>query len=154
MRKIGFLFHVFFFCFATFAQHEKDIEALNFLMDKWHKDATQAKFEDYFGATTDGFIFYGTAPAEKWDKKSFQTFSKPYFDSLKTWRFTPTNRVWNFSKNGKTAWFDEDLQTWMLDCRGTGVCEKSHGVWKLSYYNLNVVIENEKIQEFIKLRKY
>jgi hypothetical protein len=41
-----------------------------------------------------------------------------------------------------------------LDCRGTGVCEKSDGVWKLSYYNLNVVIENEKIQEFIKLRKY
>jgi hypothetical protein len=25
--------------------------------------------------------------------------------------------------------------------------------WKLAYYNLTVLIENEKIQEFIKLRK-
>jgi hypothetical protein len=41
----------------------------------------------------------------------------------------------------------------MFDCRGSGVCEKSQGEWKLAYYNLNVVIENEKIQEFIKLRK-
>ena len=98
-------------------------------------------------------MFYGTAPAEKWDKEAFKTFCKPYFDSTRTWRFTPSNRVWNFSKDGKIAWFDEDLQTWMLDCRGSGVCEKTKQGWKLAYYNLSVVIENEKIQEFIKLRK-
>ena len=153
MRKIGFLCHVFFLYFTSNAQNVKDVSALNSLLDKWHKDATQANFVDYFKVTSEDFIFYGTAPAEKWDKKGFQSFSKPYFDSLRTWRFTPSNRVWNFSKNGKTAWFDEDLQTWMLDCRGSGVCEKSQGEWKLAYSNLNVVIENEKIQEFIKLRK-
>jgi hypothetical protein len=126
---------------------------LNSLMDNWHKNATLAKFDEYFAATSDNFVFYGTAPAEKWDKEAFKTFCKPYFDSTRTWRFTPSNRVWNFSKDGKTAWFDEDLQTWMLDCRGSGVCEKTKQGWKLAYYNLSVVIENEKIQEFIKLRK-
>ncbi len=126
---------------------------LNSLMDTWHKNATLAQFDAYFAATSDNFVFYGTAPAEKWDKEAFKTFCKPYFDSTRTWRFTPSNRVWNFSKDGKIAWFDEDLQTWMLDCRGSGVCEKTKQGWKLAYYNLSVVIENEKIQEFIKLRK-
>jgi hypothetical protein len=128
-------------------------DRLNSLLDTWHKNATLAKFDEYFAATSDNFVFYGTAPAEKWDKEAFKTFCKPYFDSTRTWRFTPSNRVWNFSKDGKTAWFDEDLQTWMLDCRGSGVCEKTKHGWKLAYYNLSVVIENEKIQEFIKLRK-
>ena len=128
-------------------------DRLNSLMDTWHKNATLAKFDEYFAATSDNFVFYGTAPAEKWDKEAFKTFCKPYFDSTRTWKFTPSNRVWNFSKDGKTAWFDEDLQTWMLDCRGSGVCEKTKHGWKLAYYNLSVVIENEKIQEFIKLRK-
>jgi len=128
-------------------------DRLNSLLDTWHKNATLAKFDEYFAATSDNFVFYGTAPAEKWDKEAFKTFCKPYFDSTRTWRFTPSNRVWNFSTDGKTAWFDEDLQTWMLDCRGSGVCEKTKQGWKLAYYNLSVVIENEKIQEFIKLRK-
>lgn len=128
-------------------------DRLNSLMDTWHKNATLAQFDAYFAATSDNFVFYGTAPAEKWDKETFKTFCKPYFDSTRTWRFTPSNRVWNFSKDGKIAWFDEDLQTWMLDCRGSGVCEKTKQGWKLAYYNLSVVIENEKIQEFIKLRK-
>lgn len=129
-------------------------ERLNSLMDTWHKNATLAKFDEYFAVTSDNFVFYGTAPAEKWDKEAFKTFCKPYFDSITTWRFTPSNRVWQFSKDGKVAWFDEDLQTWMLDCRGSGVCEKTKKGWVLSYYNLSVVIENEKINEFIELRKH
>ena len=128
-------------------------DRLNALMDNWHRSATFAKFDEYFAVTSDNFVFYGTAPAEKWDKEAFKTFCKPYFDSSRTWRFTPSNRVWQFSKDGKVAWFDEDLQTWMLDCRGSGVCEKTRKGWVLSYYNLSVVIENEKIKAFIELRQ-
>ena len=50
------------------------------------------------------------------------------------------------------AWFDENLATWMGGCRGSGVCELVNGDWKISYYNLTVLIENEKINQFIKLR--
>jgi hypothetical protein len=128
-------------------------ERLNSLMDTWHKNATLAQLEAYFAATSEDFVFYGTAPAEKWDKAGFMAFCKPYFDSAKTWKFVPSNRTWHFSDNGKTAWFDEDLETWMLDCRGSGVCTKTRKGWKIAYYNLSVVIENEKIKEFIELRK-
>ncbi|MBL4862145.1 MAG: nuclear transport factor 2 family protein, partial [Crocinitomicaceae bacterium] len=98
------------------------------------------------------FIFLGTAPGERWDKEDFSTFSKPYFDKGKAWNFKASNRQWMFSKNGKTAWFDEDLDTWMRGCRGSGILQKIKGEWKLVYYNLTVLIENEKIEEFIQLR--
>ena len=58
-----------------------------------------------------------------------------------------------FSKNKKIAWFDEDLETWMEGCRGSGIVIKKKGEWKIVYYNLTVLIENEKIKEFIELRQ-
>lgn len=135
------------------AQNAKNDEVLNKLMDEWHKNATLRQFDAYFAVTSEDFEFYGTAPAEKWDKAGFQAFCRPYFDSLGTWKFTPRNRIWHYAKKGKVAWFDEDLDTWMMDCRGSGVCEKTKEGWKLKYYNLSVVIENEKIHQFIELRK-
>ena len=149
---IGFAFHAQQKASSSAARISTE-ERLNLLLDTWHKNATLAQFEAYFAATTEDFIFYGTAPAEKWDKAGFKAFCKPYFDSAKTWKFVPSNRVWHFSDNGKTAWFDEDLETWMLDCRGSGVCTKTRKGWKIAYYNLSVVIENEKIKEFIQIRK-
>ena len=150
MIKFSFLLFMLF-SFASFAQ--KEIEPLDKLIDSWHLAATKADFKSYFEITTDNFIFLGTAPNERWSKKQFQDFSKPYFDKGKAWDFKASNRKWNFSKDGKTAWFDEDLKTWMEGCRGSGVCIKEKGQWKLAYYNLTVLIENEKIKEFIQLRK-
>jgi hypothetical protein len=57
-----------------------------------------------------------------------------------------------YSENKKMAWFDEDLDTWMRGCRGSGIMVNKKGEWKLVYYNLTVLIENEKVQSFIKLR--
>lgn len=125
---------------------------LNKLVDAWHLAATNATFEPYFGVMSNDFVFLGTAPGERWKKGEFAAFCKPYFDKGKAWDFKASNRKWNFSKNGKTAWFDEDLDTWMRGCRGSGVLVKRKGEWKISYYNLTVLIENEKVQEFIDLR--
>jgi ketosteroid isomerase-like protein len=130
----------------------QDQEALNRYMDNWHMAASKANFEEYFGFMTDSFIFLGTAPGERWNKKQFADFSKPYFDKGKAWDFKASNRQWEFSANGKVAWFDEDLDTWMRGCRGTGVLIKKKGEWKIVQYNLTVLIENEKIKEFIELR--
>jgi hypothetical protein len=129
-----------------------DTTTLDKIVDDWHQAASDASFEDYFGAMTDSFVFLGTAPGERWTKTEFSAFSKPYFDNGKAWSFKASKRHWNFSKNGKTAWFDEDLDTWMRGCRGSGILEKKKGEWKFVYYNLTVLIENEKIQEFIDLR--
>jgi hypothetical protein len=125
---------------------------LNTLIDQWHLDAAQAKFEDYFAITSEDFVFLGTAPSERWTKEAFQAFCKPYFDKGKAWDFKASNRHWTFSKNGKMAWFDEDLDTWMRSCRGSGILILEKGEWTLVYYNLTVLIENEKIKEFIELR--
>ena len=146
---------IFFFLAlnAHFLSAQEDIKNLDQLIHDWHKAASEAKFDTYFNCLTDDFIFLGTAPNERWTKKEFQEFSKPFFDRGKAWDFKASNRIWNFSKDGKTAWFDEDLATWMQGCRGSGVCIKTKGVWSISYYNLTVLIENEKIKEFIELRK-
>lgn len=121
-------------------------------VDNWHMAATKANFEAYFGAMDESFIFLGTAPGERWTKEEFASFSKPFFDRGKAWDFKASNRKWNYSSNGKMAWFDEDLDTWMRGCRGSGILVKKKGEWVLVYYNLHVVIENEKMKEFIELR--
>lgn len=125
---------------------------LNPIVDEWHENATNTNFDAYFGVMTANFVFLGTAPGERWTKTEFSAFCKPYFDKGKAWAFTPSNRNWVFSKDKKTAWFDEDLATWMQGCRGSGIMVKERGKWKLAYYNLTVLIENEKMTEFIELR--
>ena len=98
-------------------------------------------------------VFLGTAPGERWTKAEFMAFCKPYFDKGKAWDFKPSNRHWHFAADGKVAYFDEDLDTWMQGCRGSGVFVLEAGEWRLAYYNLTVLIENEKIKPFIELRK-
>jgi hypothetical protein len=41
----------------------------------------------------------------------------------------------------------------MKGCRGAGIMVKEKESWKISYYNLTVLIENEKIKPFIELRE-
>jgi len=147
--KSKFLFFVFISAQSVFAQTAE----LDNVLDQWHKHAATAKLEDYFGLLTSDFVFLGTAPGERWGRDAFYAFCKPYFDAGKAWEFVPSNRNWVFSKNRKMAWFDEDLQTWMEGCRGSGILIKKKGEWKIAYYNLTVLIENEKIESFIQLRK-
>lgn len=125
---------------------------LDTLVNCWHKAAGTANFENYFGFMSADFVFLGTAPGERWNKQAFATFSKPYFDKGKAWDFTPSNRIWMYGKDSTIAWFDEDLATWMRGCRGSGILQKTNGKWEIVYYNLTVLIENEKIKSFIELR--
>jgi hypothetical protein len=144
-----------FFCSALFAraQFNEPRNTLDQLVNEWHVSAANANFKQYFDVTTKDFVFLGTAPGERWNKVDFQSFCKPYFDKGKAWDFKPSNRQWNVISNGTVAYFDEDLETWMESCRGSGICVLENGEWKIAYYNLTVLIENEKIKEFIKLRK-
>lgn len=146
--KYFFLLSICFCSTGYFAQKSPDQ-----LMNDWHKAAASANFNAYFEVTHDHFVFLGTAPGERWTKTEFQRFCKPYFDKGKAWNFIPTNRNWNYNADSTMAWFDEELKTWMEGCRGSGVLTKTGNEWKISYYNLTVLIENEKIQKFIKLRR-
>jgi hypothetical protein len=148
MRTILLFLTLIFSSQFSFSQ-EKNLDTL---MNQWHRSAGTANYANYFGFMSDDFVFLGTAPGERWNKQAFSNFSKPYFDKGKAWNFTPSHRIWMFSKDTTIAWFDEDLDTWMRGCRGSGILVKSNGEWKIAYYNLTVLIENEKINSFIELR--
>lgn len=134
-------------------ENDNDTEKMNAFMDKWHRDVADSDYDSYFGFMSDRFIFLGTDPSERWTKDEFAGFCKPYFDKKSTWDFKPNWRNWYFSEDGKTAWFEESIDTWMEECRGSGVLELTSNGWKISHYNLAVLIENEKIKKFIKLRQ-
>jgi ketosteroid isomerase-like protein len=123
------------------------------LLNRWHRAAAAANATDYFAAMTDSAVFLGTDPAERWVKPAFYAFAKPYFDKGKAWNFTPFNRFVSFTDEGKTAYFDELLQTQMGVCRGSGVAQQTAGGWKIAHYNLAVAIHNDLMKEYISLIK-
>lgn len=145
------MIQILFLFFSLLTQ--PDEKQLNQLIDDWHLAASKADFEGYFGKMSEQSVYIGTAPNERWTKTEFISFAKPYFDKGKAWDFKAKNRKWGFSEDGKTAWFDEELNTWMKDCRGSGVVQLINHEWKIVFYDLHVIIENEKIKEFIQLRK-
>lgn len=123
------------------------------LMLAWHNDAAEGNFKSYFGVMTSGFYFLGTDPGERWSKDEFAKFCEPHFEDGAGWDFKTIERNWYTNDDNTVAWFDEKLSTWMLDCRGTGVWKLEDGEWKIAHYCLTVLIENDKIEKFIKLRK-
>ncbi len=128
-------------------------EAINKVLDAWHKSAAEANFETYFDAMTNEGVFIGTDASENWKYNEFKEFSKPYFDKGKAWNFNSIKRNIYISKDGKVAWFDELLDTWMGICRGSGVLIKSENNWKIEHYVLSLTIPNDNIDEVIKINK-
>ena len=132
---------------------ESEKITIDTLLNEWHRDVATFKLKSYFEKMDSSFIFLGTDPKERGSKDEFYSFCKPYFKKKSTWDFKTLWRNIYFSDDGKTAWFEEQLDTWMEECRGSGVLIKRNGKWKLTHYNLTVLIENEKVKSFIKLRQ-
>ncbi|MVO09620.1 hypothetical protein GOQ30_10655 [Flavobacterium sp. TP390] len=150
MKKILLLL-----CFTSFvvAQNkDKEKATIHALLDAWHQAAAKAQFDDYFNAMADESIFIGTDATENWDKKEFIAFAKPYFDKGKAWSFTPLERHIFVSKDGKTAWFDELLNTQMKICRGSGVLVKEGKAWKIKHYVLSMTVPNDQVDAAIKIK--
>lgn len=120
-------------------------------LDAWHKAAADANLKDYFSFMAENSIFMGTDAKENWEKDDFLAFSKPYFEKGKAWTFTGFDRNFYFSSDRKIAWFDEQLNTWMGVCRGSGVMQLTDEGWKLLHYNLSLPIPNEKMDSVIEL---
>jgi len=125
---------------------------INSILDKWHKDAAETNFDSYFDAIADDGIFIGTDATENWNKKEFMAFSKPFFDKGKAWDFTSLERNIYFSTDGKTAWFDELLNTQMKICRGSGVLVKINNDWKIKHYVLSMTIPNDNTNEVVSIK--
>ena len=125
---------------------------VNTTLDAWHKAAAEANYNDYFSLMADDAVFIGTDATENWNKTAFQAYAKPHFDKGKAWRFTALERHIYFDATGKTAWFDELLNTQMKICRGSGVLVKIGKEWKIKQYVLSMTIPNENSNEVIKVK--
>lgn len=137
----------------TEVQTSNQILHLDSIVNKWHSDAAVADLKSYFSVCSEDFVFLGTDSSERWTKQEFYSFCKPYFDKGNAWSFTPVSRYWYFSQDHTVAWFDEQLDTWMHDCRGSGVLEYNPDTgWKLKHYNLSMTIYNEIVDDVLILK--
>jgi len=129
-----------------------DENEINSTLDAWHKAAAEAKQDSYFNFMTEDAIFIGTDATENWNKTAFQAFAKPYFDKGKAWNFKALERHIYFDASGKTAWFDELLDTQMKICRGSGVLVKTGKEWKIKHYVLSMTIPNGNTDEVVRIK--
>ncbi|AXG73862.1 hypothetical protein DVK85_06255 [Flavobacterium arcticum] len=154
---------LFFLSFATityggFINKEVSIntstekKTINALLNDWHTAAANADYNSYFDKIAEDGYFMGTDATENWNKKDFSVFAKPHFDKGKAWNFKTLERNIYFSEDGKTAWFDELLDTWMKVCRGSGVLEKEGDGWKIKHYVLSMTVPNKVTKEIIPLK--
>jgi hypothetical protein len=118
-------------------------KAVTAVLDDWHLAAAQADEVRYFSHFTEDAVFLGTDATERWTKAAFQTWAHPFFLRGKAWSFRATRRAFTLAKDGRTAWFDEDLATPNLGpCRGSGVLSLEKDRWQIRQYNLSVPIPN------------
>ena len=125
---------------------------INTTLDTWHKAAAEANYNDYFSLMADDAVFIGTDATENWNKTAFQAYAKPHFDKGRAWSFTALERHIYFDETGKTAWFDELLNTQMKICRGSGVLVKIRKEWKIKQYILSMTVPNDNSKEVIKIK--
>jgi len=159
--KILILSILFFSCKAEVAVENnkfktvptKNIKkAINSTLNKWHKAAAEANFDNYFSLMTKDGVFIGTDATENWQNQEFRSFSKPYFDKGKAWGFIPLERNIYVHNNQKIAWFDELLDTQMKLCRGSGIVKFVDNQWKIAHYVLSITVPNENVTDLVKMK--
>ncbi len=138
-------------CLVSCKQHV-DKKSINNLVDNWHNAASNANLDTFFNCMSNDAVYIGTDPSERWSRKQFYKFCKPYFERGKAWDFKPYNRKIYTDKNG-IIWFDELLHTWMGTCRGSGVIVKENGTYKIAHYHLSVTVKNSKIKQFLQIEQ-
>ena len=137
---------MFILLFAIPLWHVDAKVDVNKVLDDWHLAAAKADEDVYFGHLAEDSVFLGTDATERWDKAAFRKFAHPYFAKGKAWTFASTRRGVSFSKDGKVAWFDEDLKTPNLGpARGSGVLVLEKYGWKIAQYNLTITVPNDQM---------
>ncbi len=132
---------------------KKETEKINQLMNNWHLAASVAdtSFFDYLDSNS---IYIGTDTTERWTKQEFYTYAMPYFKKGKAWSFKTRERKVYVADDGKIAWFNETLDTWMGVCRSSGVLKlNDEKKWKIMQYHLSCTVPNEKVRLFVELMK-
>jgi hypothetical protein len=119
-------------------------DAIGRLLDHFHRAASAARFDDYFGLFAPDGVFIGTDASERWTVDQFKAYARPHFDQGRGWTYLVRERHVNVSSDGRHASFDELLDNARLGrCRGTGVVRLIGADWKIEQYHLAIPIPNE-----------
>jgi len=121
------------------------------LLDAFHRAASNASFDEYFGMFAPDGVFIGTDASERWTVEQFKAYTKPYFDKGHGWTYVAVERHINVADDGRHASFDELLDNASLGrCRGTGVVRRIGGAWKIEQYHLTIPVPNALADEVVK----
>jgi hypothetical protein len=126
----------------------EDSLAVNKLMDAWHRAATKADENAFFGAMDSTCIYLGTDATERWLRDELKTTFAFAFERETAWDFTPSKRQLYFSEDGNTVWLEEMLATQMGTCRGSAVLKRVKKEWKIVHYDLAIMVPNELVNDF------
>lgn len=137
-------------CITSQPDSQQEVTAA---IDAWHRAAATADEDQFFGAMTADGVFLGTDATERWLRDAMRKDMQKAFDKESAWDFKAKNRNIAVSADGRYAWWDELLDTWMGVCRGSGVLERSGKGWKIKQYNLALMVPNDKIKKVMKLVK-
>ncbi len=129
-------------------KEERDI---NTLMDNWHLAAANADEDIFFGSMTNDAVYIGTDATERWLRDEMREWSKEIFERESAWAFSTLSRNVQLSEDGKIGWFDELLDTWMGDCRGSGVIVMTEEGWKIRHYHLAMAVPNDQVDGYLEL---
>lgn len=129
----------------------KSLSEVNELMAGWHQAAAVADEDLFFGSMTTDGIYIGTDISERWTNSEMRVWAQKYFDREVAWAFEPKNRNITFNSEENIGWFDEELETWMGDCRGSGVVVKTAAGWKIKQYHLSIAVPNDKVDSYLKI---
>jgi hypothetical protein len=136
---------------ALAASGQTSAQQISAVLDDWHQAASVADEARYFGHFAPNGVFMGTDATERWTVPEFRQWAKAQFKGKSAWSFKPRDRHIDFSSDGKTAWFDEMLDTPNLGlCRGSGVLVLVGGSWKIAQYNLSIAIPNALAESVVK----
>ncbi len=157
--KNHYLFLFFFLSVLSLqgqSKKEKELfkKEVSRTLDQWHQYAAESDFEGYFALLDKDAVFIGTDSSEVWTKKEFMQYAKKPFKEKKGWKFVSTARNIYLGNNPDIAWFDELLDTWMGQCRGSGVLVRKDGEWRVKHYILSLTVPNDKLKMVKKIIAY
>jgi hypothetical protein len=132
---------------ASAAPSDQDIEQV---LDQFHRAASKASFDEYFGLFAPDGVFLGTDATERWTVAQFKAYAKPHFDKGRGWTYTKVERHINVSADDRHASFDELLDNAELGrCRGTGVLRRVDRAWKIEQYHLTIPVPNALAKDVV-----
>lgn len=125
-------------------------QAIAGVLDSLHAAAARADANAYFGLYTPDAVFIGTDVTERWTLAQFRAYAAPIFAQGRGWTYTlrPGARHIAVAPDGRTAWFDEVLDSASYSTsRGTGVLVLTPQGWRIAQYHLTFPIPNDLAAE-------